>query len=325
MSLLQSLKDHLVGWGPGNPVTQTALRLALRKDGFRLDFNAEAISLKKAGKVIRMRPEDLSLVPVMAEMHSHFFEMLEARVESGGETIDFTKPGVHRYRRTGLELLAPSVAEDDSMPQYTLRYQPAEGAIVFDVGAHAGLTTIELSRMVGSTGRVFAFEPDESALHILAINLERHQAANVTVVEAALGERSGEALFSMDGTQAAGLVDSLVYVRPERQRKVRVMTLQEACEHTAAVPAYIKCDIEGAELGMIRGSLDFLARQSINLAFETHRLRDGTFTHDLLQPLLQSAGYAVEHVVEAGTRQNFMYATPDVQTHGASRGGGRHV
>ena len=115
-------------------------------------------------------------------------------------------------------------------------------------------------------------------------------------------------ISSMDGTQAAGLVASLVYVREDRQKKVHVMTLMDACEHLAAVRDYMKCDIEGAELGLVRGSLDFLKRNRINMAFETLRLRDGSFTHQHLQPLLASAGYKVEHLVQGPT--HLLYATP---------------
>jgi FkbM family methyltransferase len=253
----------------------------------------------------------------MSELHSHFFDMLEADDDAGNKTIDFTKPATHKYRRTGLEVTAPTIAEDDSMPDYTLRFTPTNGMTVFDVGAHAGLTTIELSQMVGPSGRVFAFEPDEQALQYLRINLEKNRVRNVVIVDVALGEESGEALFSMDGTQAAGLVKSLVYVREDRRKKVRVMTLMDACEHLAAVPNYMKCDIEGVELGLVRGSLDFLKRNRLNMAFETHRLRDGSYTHQQLRPLLVSAGYTVEYSVQGPTRQNFLYATPAWSLNGA--------
>jgi FkbM family methyltransferase len=309
LSVVQRVKDQLVKWGGGNPLTQLALRAALRKRGFRIGFHCDSISLAKNGRTIFIRLEDLSLVPIISEMHSHFFDMLEADDDGGNKTIDFTKPAAHKYRRTGLEVTAPTIAEDDSMPEYTLRFMPASGMTVFDVGAHAGLTTIELSQMVGPSGRVFAFEPDDQARRYLRMNLEKNRVGNVVIVDVALGEESGEALFSMDGTQAAGLVESLFYVREDRQKMVRVMTLMDACEHLAAVPDYMKCDIEGAELGLVRGSLDFLKRNRFNMAFETHQLRDGTCTHQHLQPLLVSAGYKVEHLVQ-GPRQNFLYATP---------------
>jgi FkbM family methyltransferase len=308
LSLQQIVKDRLVAWGPDNVVTQTALRAAFYNQGFRLEFQPDCIALRKGGRTILMRREDLIMVPVMTEMHDHFFEMLD----TGGsaETIDFTKPGIHRYRRTGFELSAPTVAEDDTMPEYTRRFTPSSGMVVFDVGAHAGLTTIELSRMVGDSGRVYAFEPDDEARKYLHENLERSKSANVTVLPVALGEVSGEALFSMDGTQSAGLVDSLVYVRSDKQAVVPVLTLEDACKQAGAVPDYIKTDIEGGEIGMVRGSLDFIKQHPIQMAFETHRLRDGSFTHHVLEPLFREAGYQAEHVVTGPTRQNFLYATP---------------
>ena len=187
MSVMQFVKDTLVRWGPGNIVTQAALRVALGRQGFKVGFAPDSIALTRDGKTILVRSDDLSLVPVMAEMHSHFYEMLETRADRGISTIDFTKPGLHKYRRTGLELMAPTVAEDDSMPQYTLRFQPSLGMTVFDVGAHAGLTTIELARMVGPSGRVIAFEPDDVARYFLQINLANNRITNVQVVNAEIG------------------------------------------------------------------------------------------------------------------------------------------
>jgi FkbM family methyltransferase len=219
---------------------------------------------------------------------------------------------VHKYVRTGLEVLAATIAEDDSMPEYTRGFRPGAGTIAFDLGAHAGLTTLELSAMVGSTGHVYAFEPDDEARSFLVGNLVRHDTRNVTVIDAAVGERTGHAMFSMDGTQAAGLVDSIVYARGDREKSVRVVTLEDACREVGAVPHFIKSDIEGAELGMVRGSLDFIARNPIHMAFETHRLRDGSYTHHHMEPLLSRIGYRVEYAALGVGGQNFLYATPSL-------------
>ena len=89
-----------------------------------------------------------------------------------------------------------------------------------------------------------------------------------------------------------------------------MLTLEGACGQVEAIPDYIKADIEGAELGMVRGSLEFLKSNPINMAFETHRLRDGTFTQDYMEPLLSSVGYIVEAAVLGFTKQNLLYATP---------------
>ena len=47
------------------------------------------------------------------------------------------------------------MVEDDCMDAYTASYRPGEGDVVWDVGAHAGMTTYFLSQMVGATGRVY--------------------------------------------------------------------------------------------------------------------------------------------------------------------------
>lgn len=310
MSLVQLLKDNLIKLGPGHPLTQTALRAALARHGFRITFRPDYIALTNKHRTIFLRPDELRLVPVMAEMHAHFFQMLQADVNGFEQVLDFTKPRLSKYLRTGLELMAPSIAEDDSMPEYTRNFIPQTGMIVFDLGAHAGLTTIELSQMVGTSGHVYAFEPDDEARWFLLQNLDRYDSKNVTVLDVAVGEHSGEALFSMDGTQAAGFVDAVVYSRHDREKKVRVMTLEDACRHTGSVPNYLKSDIEGAELGMVRGSFDFIRANPMHMAFETHRLRDGSFTHQHLRPLLSSAGYEVEHAVLGVNPQHFLYATP---------------
>jgi hypothetical protein len=101
LSIVQRVKDQLVKWGAGNPLTRMALGAVLRLRGFKVGFHSDSISLAKNGRTILMRLEDLSLVPVMAEMHAHYFDMLEAADDGGSKTIDFTKPAVHRYRRTG--------------------------------------------------------------------------------------------------------------------------------------------------------------------------------------------------------------------------------
>jgi len=93
------------------------------------------------------------------------------------------------------------------VPVYTRKFRPLENMVVFDVGAHAGLTALELSRMVGPAGKVITFEPDDAACKCLEENLQRNKALNIPVINAAVGEASGAARFNRDGTQAAGLVE----------------------------------------------------------------------------------------------------------------------
>ena len=56
---------------------------------------------------------------------------------------------------------------------------PQPGDVVWDVGAHAGLSAYHLAQMVGPSGKVYAFEPDAINYEFMVRNIETHQLANV--------------------------------------------------------------------------------------------------------------------------------------------------
>jgi len=70
-----------------------------------------------------------------------------------------------------------------------------EGSTVFDIGANAGFYTVLASALVGANGRVFAFEPVPSNLHYLREHLRLNAIKNVSVIEAAVSDRTGVAYF----------------------------------------------------------------------------------------------------------------------------------
>lgn len=70
-----------------------------------------------------------------------------------------------------------------------------EGSVVFDLGAHVGFYTLLASVLVGPRGQVFAFEPVSRNLFFLKEHLRLNRVANVTVMEVAVSDRSGEVAF----------------------------------------------------------------------------------------------------------------------------------
>jgi FkbM family methyltransferase len=166
---------------------------------------------------------------------------------------------------------------------------------IFDVGANTGLTTIQFSQLVGPTGRVYAFEPDRTIREYLVNNLRDLGITNVTVVDIALGGSTGEAEFNMDGTLAAGLVEYSIYTDTNACQKVKTMTLPDFCARHGCVPDFLKADIEGAEVDLVRAALDFLEANPIHLAFESeHKLKEGGLSYVPLEALLRGLNYDVE-------------------------------
>src|SRR5437764_2539192 len=83
------------------------------------------------------------------------------------------------------------------------------GMCVYDIGANCGQSTLSLARVVGSSGRVVAFEPVESIFANLAFNINLNPVLQVTAVCAAAYERSGQLdfLFRSDEVTPGRLAD----------------------------------------------------------------------------------------------------------------------
>jgi FkbM family methyltransferase len=314
--MLSSLKGRLLKAGPGSAILLQAFRLQAATRGMSMHVANGRILLKRGRRTIVLGVRDVISVPFAVREWGQFFDALEGEIQGKQTVLDFSEPGLHRYRRLGLSFHAPSLAEDDSMEAYTAAYRPRLGDVVWDVGAHMGMSAYLLAKMVGPTGKVYAFEPDETNYKYLLLNIERHALSNVTPVNAALAERTGRSAFCMDGTMSAGLSDSLAYQDPKHGRMVETLGLEDACLRFGSVPAYIKLDIEGAELGVILGALEFLKMHAIHFSMESNHRVGGRLNSGPLETLFASVGYRAWSSKKYG--QLFTWAEPPAAAAGAA-------
>lgn len=288
------LKQHLVKMGPERFLVKVALSSYALSKGFRIHVAPRYISVRHGLREMRFSKNLFTQIPIMMSVFDFYFETIIPKADGANELLDFSAPAMHQYRKSGVSLYFPGIPEDDVLDAYTTWYQPQPGDIVWDAGAHAGATTYFLSKMVGETGKVYAFEPDDFAYEYLLKNIALHQLGNVVPVKKALSGSTGVATFSMDGTMAAGLQDYVVYVSRERLSTVQTITIQDACAELNCIPAYVKADIEGSEIAAIEGSLDFLRENPIHFAIETNHVVDGELTCKALDRLFPMIGYEVE-------------------------------
>jgi len=138
-----------------------------------------------------------------------------------------------------------------------------EGMVVLDIGAHHGFYTLLASKRVGPSGKVFAFEPSPRERKRLRRHLRLNRCENVSIQPSALGSATGRAdLFVV--RSAENYLNSL---RPPaaqlstRKISVDVTTIDDFLR-SAAVPRvdFIKLDVEGAELEVLRGANRLLRR-----------------------------------------------------------------
>ncbi len=160
------------------------------------------------------------------------------------------------------------IAESGRWEPFTTRalaslLKPGDG--VLDIGANIGWYSVVLGRLVGPTGFVVAFEPDQLNAQLLRANLDANNLTNVSVHEIALSDRNGHMQLA---TSTANLGDHRLTTVSEfvgrESVSVSVATLDSVLDRQAA--SYdpgrlrvIKIDTQGAEVMIMRGATQLLS------------------------------------------------------------------
>ena len=140
-----------------------------------------------------------------------------------------------------------------------------KGMRVADIGANVGAYTVLLAQWVGQSGRVYAFEPSGAAFRGLvrhiALNLQ-DDVARPLAVAVSSREGSGNLIVAATAGESrlAGAGDEAVVVN------VPVTTIDAFCRQEGVQPSFIKIDVEGEELAVLRGARETIARGGDRLA-----------------------------------------------------------
>jgi len=205
--------------------------------------------------------------------------------------------GLRFNAQGGIAGYAVGVAEPEV--QEALQRLVRPGDVVYDVGASIGFITVICARLVGPAGRVVAFEPSRRALERLRRNVALNDFANVTVVDAAVGDRVGE--LRMHDT--AGLVWGSV--AEDGGVAVRSTTLDAEIAGGLVPPRVVKIDIEGFEVHALAGMARTLADHRPVVLCETHG------TGEEVRAVLAGHGYDVRALGDhdAGAHIGYLLAT----------------
>jgi FkbM family methyltransferase len=169
-----------------------------------------------------------------------------------------------------------------------IRRRLVPGAIAIDVGANVGWHALLMATCVGTTGRVYAFEPNESTRRRLASAIDANGLAHVTVDPRGVAEREGPAGFV--APPAGHVWDGTGHLTAETSPKgstIECTTLDAfAAERRFDRLALVKIDVEGWELSVLRGARQTLARLRPAVIFEydpAYVVRSGASADALMQ------------------------------------------
>jgi len=175
-----------------------------------------------------------------------------------------------------------------------------EGMTVLDGGANEGIYTVFLAAKVGPGGRVIAVEPSPRELERLKANITLNALSQVTMMQAALADQSGEVELLLAEAAHAGqnTLGSFMYTGVAAAGSVRVhattIDLLVATQGLSTLDV-IKLDLEGAELRALTGARETLQRCRPLLLFEAAPAalaRQGGSVRQTLS-LLADCGYCV--------------------------------
>lgn len=191
-------------------------------------------------------------------------------------------------------------AYTDRVERRLLKKVVSTGAVVVDVGANIGIYSQFLSKCVGPTGVVHAFEP--SPENFKRLQSVTQKLGNIYVRQAAVGERTGTTrLYIADNLN----VDHRTYVTEgdlRRTLEVNVVALDDYFQPHQRVDL-IKIDIQGFEVYALRGANRVLAENPavrLLLEFWPHGLKQAGASWMELIAMLQSKNMGIWQLSQRG-------------------------
>ncbi|MFI5071363.1 MAG: FkbM family methyltransferase [Terriglobales bacterium] len=175
------------------------------------------------------------------------------------------------------------------------------GDACIDVGAHVGRHTFPLARCVGSSGKVFAFEPIPAiAAQLRAAikaELDHHE---IELRECALADTNGEVDFVLvrEAPGYSGLLPR--HYDSEVTTEIIRVNVQRLDDLASCLPPirFIKIDCEGAELRVMRGAKKLLKRDRPIISFECGDASLESYNYDAgdIFDFLDGVGYAIRSI-----------------------------
>lgn len=181
-----------------------------------------------------------------------------------------------------------------------------QGDVVLDLGANIGYYTIIAARSVGSSGKVFSFEPEPTNFKYLSKNIEVNGFLNATPFRKAVSDRLGTSqLFVCDydsGHHTINQYDGIgAYSRGRHSRvhsiPIDVVSVDEFLRDKTDRVNVIKMDVEGAEALALKGMRETLQKNhDVKVFVEFFPLlvkNMGSSPEEFAHALLTEFGFAV--------------------------------
>lgn len=177
------------------------------------------------------------------------------------------------------------------------------GQIVMDIGAHKAGYLYFMLQQTGSSGKIYAFEPQSSLYHYI-VHLKKISGwHNVTIEHLALSDSAGKVtLFipankkSKGNSPGATIVEHQERTGSDLQEEVNTQTLDNYCREKNVKPDFLKIDVEGNELRIFKGGRETIQTYKPKILVEIEARHIGEDKVRETWTFLQDMGYTGQFI-----------------------------
>lgn len=199
-----------------------------------------------------------------------------------------------------LKYLKKSGSWDQDLISLAMKYVNL-GDDVWDIGANVGVFSFAAAA-VSQTGNIIAFEPDTFLVEVIKASRRLNGLGNVQVIPTAVAAEDGFAEFQIaergrasNSLSSAGGRSQMGGVRD--RFLVPTLSGESIKNYLGSAPKFIKIDVEGAELMVIKGLREVLstAKPIIYVELSTETKAEAT-------TILSDLGYSLDTPDDDGSR-----------------------
>jgi FkbM family methyltransferase len=196
------------------------------------------------------------------------------------------------------DYLNVTVREEEILEQFS----PKQGDVVVDVGAHIGRYALIGSKRVGPSGKVVAIEANPDNFNMLNRNVKLNQLTNMlTLNYAVFSEETKIKLYVTSDKLDPTIYNTILLNRAiykEKFVEVDANTLDNLLRQNGVKAEdvnWVKIDVEGAELEVLKGATNVLSRsENIALLIEVHNVANGSNLYSSIMDLLGHYNFKIE-------------------------------
>lgn len=172
-----------------------------------------------------------------------------------------------------------------------IKNEVEQGKRLIDIGANAGYFSLLASKYGNKQLTHIAVEPMPENIHFLKQHIKINLADNIEIYQLAISDKIGEIEFSNSGNLAANTYKKESSMFKDDTIVVKTIDLNTfALKNKLDSNCFIKIDVEGAELDVLKGGLEFLKQHKPTLLLATHDCHVKDVKKDCLD-LITSIGY----------------------------------